>query len=638
MEFNSMMKNIGEDAYQEKLLCAYEDDNEKQVLGENKEKELCKMLVRMFNWIGGLEQKWDNTLRWIWKPKEWKGNVSNEEKELQSYLRCLVGRVTMTRMLGTHCDLDKVANLVKGAVEGMREMHRIQDRSGICDEVDNESIGIGGRLIWKELDEWINDYEKKGEIGFEEVKKGNSELHRIKKAGETSCPKERKNEPGTLELLGISGTDGDPSIRKDTETWEKDAIKEVLKRVEKAGEDLSVIRNILMQVHKNLNDLLQKNIEKVEAKNQNEGADHLSRKDASAEGNNIPPLPVKPPDGQGANDLPAPTPPREPALPAAPGGPQQPQPQPEDSKSNLNQAGSSGGEVKGGLGGKDGLQATGVTKEDKDVQVGSGSHTSPGQSVPQPSSEPAVPPPTSENGLVSHSSSAQPDSISSKSSADASSSSGGGGGGAVGQGPGPGQQPPPPPGKPQGPTGPPQTPSRTSSSTAATRKLTPEQKTWNVLPFFPGRGSWKEGMIEPFLPYFPLAPVLIGISAVTYLLWKYFALPGKRRRYKRAHQVRGPTLGEQIMDHVDDQADGPHEYTLVKERKQPRSAPKEGRTKRPKKQVVGRRAGRRVGQRTIIDIHLEVLDECQKRDLHSTKEDFFEILVREFMESEFIKE
>ncbi|ANQ08392.1 SICA antigen [Plasmodium coatneyi] len=40
----------------------------------------------------------------------------------------------------------------------------------------------------------------------------------------------------------------------------------------------------------------------------------------------------------------------------------------------------------------------------------------------------------------------------------------------------------------------------------------------------------------------------------------------------------------------------------------------------------------------IIDIHLEVLNECEKGDLHSTKEDFFEILVQEFMGSELIKE
>ncbi|ANQ06268.1 SICA antigen [Plasmodium coatneyi] len=40
----------------------------------------------------------------------------------------------------------------------------------------------------------------------------------------------------------------------------------------------------------------------------------------------------------------------------------------------------------------------------------------------------------------------------------------------------------------------------------------------------------------------------------------------------------------------------------------------------------------------IIDIHLEVLDECQKGDTKLVQEDFFEILVQEFMGSKFIKE
>ncbi|ANQ10828.1 SICA antigen [Plasmodium coatneyi] len=111
----------------------------------------------------------------------------------------------------------------------------------------------------------------------------------------------------------------------------------------------------------------------------------------------------------------------------------------------------------------------------------------------------------------------------------------------------------------------------------------------------------------------------------------YFALPSKRRRKRRANQVRAPALQAQIIQHIEE--DGPHEYTLVKERRQPRSTPQKTRKQ------VGKRGGRRgVGRCTIIDIHLEVLDECQKKDLHSTKEDFFEILIQEFMGSEFMKE
>ncbi|ANQ09075.1 SICA antigen [Plasmodium coatneyi] len=146
-----------------------------------------------------------------------------------------------------------------------------------------------------------------------------------------------------------------------------------------------------------------------------------------------------------------------------------------------------------------------------------------------------------------------------------------------------------------------------------------------------GKGASFNISPSDFTPYLPLAPVFIGTSVMSYLLWKYFGLRKKRKRHRRAHQVSGrPSLQEQLFDHVDDEADGPHEYTLVKEPKQPKSVP--ARKGRPK-----RHTDRPVVRRTIIDIHLEVLDECQKGHLHSTKEDFLKIIVEEFMGSEFIK-
>ncbi|ANQ08717.1 SICA antigen [Plasmodium coatneyi] len=186
---------------------------------------------------------------------------------------------------------------------------------------------------------------------------------------------------------------------------------------------------------------------------------------------------------------------------------------------------------------------------------------------------------------------------------------------APGQGPGPGQQPPPPSrGKtssdPRTPTGP----------------LLP--KGASAASVVPARVHNKiDNLSDLLTPYLPLAPVFLGTSVISYLLWKYLFLGKKRKRHRRAHQVSGPPSSEeQVMDHMD-QADGPHAYTLVKERKQPRSATT--RTRRPEK---------RSGRLMIIDIHLEVLDECQKGDLHSTTKNFFEILVQEFMGSEFIKE
>ncbi|ANQ08487.1 SICA antigen [Plasmodium coatneyi] len=136
--------------------------------------------------------------------------------------------------------------------------------------------------------------------------------------------------------------------------------------------------------------------------------------------------------------------------------------------------------------------------------------------------------------------------------------------------------------------------------------------------------------VPPVRPAGPSSPSPLKPNEV---VRNYFFLGKRRKRYKRAHQVRGPaTLEEQLPDHGDHQ-DCPHEYTLVKKRRQPRSVPTK--TKKPKERVPGHRG---LGRRMIIDIHLEVLDECQKEDLHSTKENFFEILVQEFIGSEFIKE
>ncbi|OTN65758.1 SICAvar type I [Plasmodium knowlesi] len=126
-------------------------------------------------------------------------------------------------------------------------------------------------------------------------------------------------------------------------------------------------------------------------------------------------------------------------------------------------------------------------------------------------------------------------------------------------------------------------------------------------------------------PFLPLAPVSIGLSAMAYYLWKYFGPLGKGgTRFRRSPaDIPGPSVQEQLLDHV--QQDSSHEYQLVKERK-PRSAPT--RTKRSGP----------VNRRTIIEIHFEVLDECQKGDTQLNQKDFLELLVQEFMGSEFMEE
>ncbi|CAA9986543.1 SICAvar, type II [Plasmodium knowlesi strain H] len=145
---------------------------------------------------------------------------------------------------------------------------------------------------------------------------------------------------------------------------------------------------------------------------------------------------------------------------------------------------------------------------------------------------------------------------------------------------------------------------------------------------FPSLSSFPFDSIHPYLP---LVPSILGIMTITYFLWKYFGQLGKIRRSRRAPlRIPGPSVQEQLLDHVEEA--GPHEYRLVKERK-PRSAPT--RTKRSGRDPAG---SGRVNRRTIIEIHFEVLDECQKGDTQLNQKDFLELLVREFMGSEFMEE
>ncbi|KJP86042.1 hypothetical protein AK88_04299 [Plasmodium fragile] len=120
-------------------------------------------------------------------------------------------------------------------------------------------------------------------------------------------------------------------------------------------------------------------------------------------------------------------------------------------------------------------------------------------------------------------------------------------------------------------------------------------------------------------------PVLFFLSAVTvallgYSLWKYFAYLGKKRRrtYRTIRDVPSPPLDEEILDHLQrgDLPPPDYGYTLVRDR---HPASTSGRGRSP-----------RVHKRTIIELHLEVLNECEVADWESVKDDYLQIVVEEF--------
>ncbi|ANQ08197.1 SICA antigen [Plasmodium coatneyi] len=241
--FDDMMNNVLEDANDEKTLCAREDGNRKQILhGDNQGKELCKMLIKISLWIDGWNQKFDRINRWHWVPREREKKA--KERRLQNYLRCLIGKVTMLGMFKTHCKLNKVTPVVKISMENKRKEGNVKNRSGICDEIDNASIGVGGKLIWEELENWINGYTRQANEGkgFREVVAGQSPLHTIKGEGKNGCPtgKEKEgNREETLSDLGIVVIPGEEKENKeeDNVNWKKSAIGDMLKKLKQKEDE-----------------------------------------------------------------------------------------------------------------------------------------------------------------------------------------------------------------------------------------------------------------------------------------------------------------------------------------------------------------------------------------------------------------
>ncbi|KJP85127.1 hypothetical protein AK88_05237 [Plasmodium fragile] len=125
------------------------------------------------------------------------------------------------------------------------------------------------------------------------------------------------------------------------------------------------------------------------------------------------------------------------------------------------------------------------------------------------------------------------------------------------------------------------------------------------------------------IPHTPaIIPEAVGIAIIAFLAWKYFAHLAKRRRtYRTVRDVPSPPLDEEILDHLQRGELPPPDYgyTMVKAT-QPASA-------------AARRGPRppRAHKRTIIELHLEVLNECEAAAWDTVKDDYLQILVEEFM-------
>ncbi|KJP85431.1 hypothetical protein AK88_04934 [Plasmodium fragile] len=123
-------------------------------------------------------------------------------------------------------------------------------------------------------------------------------------------------------------------------------------------------------------------------------------------------------------------------------------------------------------------------------------------------------------------------------------------------------------------------------------------------------------------------PVLFFLTSVTvallgYSLWQYFAYLGqpRRRAYRTVRDVPSPPLDEEILQHLQRGELPPPVYGYTVMRAPRRDTFADRRGPRPP----------RVHKRTIIELHLEVLNECEAAEWENVKDDYLQILVEQFM-------
>ncbi|ANQ05924.1 SICA-like antigen [Plasmodium coatneyi] len=251
-----MLQNIYQDAdLEEKVYCNELDNNNEPILKDEESKELCKILIRIFYWIGGLRQvgKKDEG---IW---EWIKEVLTDsaEKELQDYLRCIMGKVVIVRMFGNHCRLKKVIPVVKQAINKTVEKKKIKAEHEKCEEMDFKSLKIGGKIFWKEIEDSIMKDEVRGETIKKIIEQGKCEGKNVIKRKQDKNAEEGWK--SIAELLRLSSKEELEELITDSETWSKGGLNKILCYM-KDKKEIKEVREILVQKHDQLDEQYKKSV------------------------------------------------------------------------------------------------------------------------------------------------------------------------------------------------------------------------------------------------------------------------------------------------------------------------------------------------------------------------------------------
>ncbi|ANQ06889.1 SICA-like antigen, partial [Plasmodium coatneyi] len=613
-----ILENIYEDAEEEKQYCSIRDTKGKEILKDEISKALCKILIRIFYWMDGLRQK-GNKKEEIW---EWERRVLTDsaEKELQDYLRCIVGKIVIVRMFGKHCRLNEVTPIVKKAIEGNIGKKGVEKEHKKCEEMDFESLKIGGKIFWEEIEKSIERNNEGGETIRKIKKQGQCGGNDVTKRTEDNNTDDEWR--STIELLGLNNKDHLQGLIADSDTWSKGGLNKILCYMKDKG-DIEEVKKILVLKHHELGEIYKESVK--EAKDSQE--DRCGN-DPTISGTNeedsSPPSTIQ--TFNGGQSSKSSTPGSDQAdhqkpTSSGPGSTSTKDTSP--AQATLAEVTDKGDKKNEPVKDGQGVQhpnhvvgSSGASGDDKSEAAGGAEAAGPAGPV-EPQAQPIEP----RTGTV-----------------DASSSSTHQPSGAAGTGvlgdlvPGAGVPVAVSPatiaggGGPGGPQG--QSGSTGNQNTGSPRPAPPQeaagrskaQKVVNVK---------EEGMDNPsdFLaPYLPTIPVLIGTVAIAFLLLKYFGMFGpQKKRYKRMTQIPGPPLEEHRDGSDVTISYAPYEYILMKEGK---GHPLHS-TEMQQEEHVNRK--------TIIDIHLELLNESQNQNEEpelTNRVDFLENIMAE----EFIKE
>ncbi|ANQ05791.1 SICA-like antigen [Plasmodium coatneyi] len=564
-----ILENIYQDAEEEKQHCNIHGDDGSPKLKDDASKALCKILIRIFYWIGGLRQVGDKGKGWIWGRTVL---TIPAEKKLQDYLRCIVGKIVIVRMFGTHCRLNEVTPIVKQAIGENVEKKGIQDEHEKCENIDFKSLSIGGKIFWEEIEKSIEQDEEKGKTITEIIEQGKCEGKNVTERTEDSNTKGKWK--STAELLGLNDEDELKALIADSDNWSKGGLDRILCYIRDEG-GIEKVKEILAQTHAEFGKNYKGSLRGGKDIQEDRCATYLTRgetneKDSSppSTSSHSPARPTTPTESgsKGTKAVKEATfTEADGSTPAALPGAESPDKSVDSSSSISSSSTSRSTQVDGAAGSQDGGNAGHVDSTKIDSRSNNG-NTAPTQNnvdniqlKPPSSHESQTPqlPPTTPPEEVIH--------------------------------------------------------SRTSSTVPQTIKPLEEWNIWNVR--------------DVLTPYFPFIPVAIGTVVMGYLLSKYFGYFGKtKQRYKRMTQISGSPLGKNSEGTGLTISYAPYEYRLMKEKRQPIHS-----TEMQQEEHANRK--------TIIDIHLESLNEYQNQNEDpelTNNVDFLQIIVEELMKFEFM--